>query len=142
MSIRRRRFHVIRLIVWICLMLLLLHRLMNPLRRAILGPTCRADQVTGGFLAVSPSTAEIDLTWNDVPNVDGFTVFRGEQPDVRLARETSFCAESKSNHYMDNRVNRGTQYYYVIMALKGNSNWIAATGSCTTPANDLGPPKY
>jgi hypothetical protein len=111
--------------------------------------TVDASQITGGFSAEAYNTAEIVIRWGAIKGAMQLTqlaLFRSTSPKFKAcyrnivtdhAQDGNGDPQDKSpNHWPDNSVQRNTRYYYILAAIIGNNCYIAATGSCATPAHD------
>jgi hypothetical protein len=71
--------------------------------------------VPGGLTAVSVSTDQIDLAWNDIPNETGFTLFRSITNNTNSAINAGGVSINITN-YDDIGLASSTTYYYWIKA--------------------------
>ncbi|MCT4542914.1 MAG: hypothetical protein N4A63_05190 [Vallitalea sp.] len=72
---------------------------------------------------------KITLEWNNVQEADSYVVFRSTTPDTG---DYSIVANVKETTYIDNNVEQGTIYYYVVHAVK---NSFMSKGSSVSTAN-------
>jgi fibronectin type 3 domain-containing protein len=92
-----------------------------------------APSVTGmpapaGLFATANSTADITVSWQDVPGETGFEVLRSTD-DVNFSQITT--VGSGITNYADSGLNAGTTYYYEVVALNGG---VASAASASTSA--------
>lgn len=107
--------------------------------------TVDASKTTGGFSAQAYNTAEIVVRWGPIKGATQLALCRSTIPKFKAcyrnivtdhAQDNNDPQDKSPNHWLDNSVRRNTRYYYILAAVIGNNCYIAATGSCATPAHD------
>jgi fibronectin type 3 domain-containing protein len=67
------------------------------------------------FACVGGSTAKVELTWDAVPGVAGYNVYRGAQPGGEYERINA--APVPEPRYTDVGVEKGKTYFYRVTAV-------------------------
>jgi len=94
-------------------------------------------------LNANPGDELVTLTWdaNSESNIDGYNVFRSESPRGSFVLQNAGLITGTS--YLDDLVENGTQYYYVVTAVNADAEESPqSSGVTATPAPPppLGPP--
>lgn len=67
--------------------------------------------------AVSASHKSVSLSWNSLPGVNGYVVYRATKPNGRFSKIYTASSPSKCA-YTDSRVKEGNAYYYKVLAYR------------------------
>ncbi len=88
-----------------------------------------------GLVATAISSAQIDLSWNDLSNETSYTLFRSLSNDTNSVVKLAGCPADQVS-YSDTGLNSGTTYYYWVKAYNSISeSGFSSVSSATTPTS-------
>lgn len=112
----------------------------SPASATVSGATLPQAPASPTNLSLLATTIDLNLSWDDVANEDGYLVFRSED-NVNFSQIASLAADDIS--YTDNSVQLLTTYYYYLVAFNAggnsvNSSTVSGQTEATGPlATDL-----